>query len=447
MIFIASMQLLACTNDLKGGEKIDKKPIIILLTLIFTVIFAGAVSAADTWENETVDTTGSVGQYPSMDLDSSGTPHITYASDTEDSLKYATRNNDGTWNIETITQTGSAVHSSLAIDSAGNPHVSFYNSTSQDLIYANKSGSGPWNFFVLDSTGDVGLQSSLTLDNDGYPVISYSDSTNSALKLARWSGFAWTLETINTNVGSGISSSIDIDYWNNPNVCYFNAQAGRLQIATPGVPWNIQNVPVTYGPTVDYSDNSIVCTGIEDVHVSCYESVSGVLMYLRKPALSTWTSPEIVDNGYAGASNSLKLDSAGNPYISYFDDTSDYLKIAHKVNGIWVNETVDSTAGAGYQTSLGLNAAGSPSIAYYNVGSFDLKYAYLGSSSSSQSSTSSQSTSSESGNSNGSMTANAATVTTTNNTVGMQPTGAPIVPLALAVLSLVCGLTTTRKKQ
>jgi len=447
MIFIASMHLLACIHDLKGGEKIDKKPIVILLTLIFTVIFAGAVSAADTWENETVDSIGTVGQYPSMDLDSSGTPHITYASETDDSLKYATRNSDGTWNIETITQTGAAVHSSLAIDSAGNPHVSFYNSTSQDLIYANKSGSGPWNFFVLDSTGDVGRQSSLTLDNDGYPVISYSDSTNSALKLARWYGFYWTLETINTNVGSGISSSIDIDHWNNPNVCYFNAVAGLLQIATPGSPWNIQTVPVTYGPTVDYSDNSIVCTGIEDIHVSCYESVSGVLMYLRRPPLSSWTSTEIVDNEFAGASNSLKLDSAGNPYISYFDGANNQLKIAYKVNGTWVNETVDSADGAGYQTSLGLNAAGSPSIAYYDVGSFDLKYAYLGSSSSSQSSTSSQSTSSETGNSNGLATANATTVTTTNNTVAMQTTGAPVVPLALAVLSILGGLAATRKKQ
>lgn len=43
-------------------------------------------------------------------------------------------------------------------------------------------------------------------------------------------------------------------------------------------------------------------------------------------------------------------------------------------------------------------------------------------------------------------TVNAAT-TTSGNTIGMQTTGAPIVPLALAVLSVLGGLTAARKKQ
>ena len=54
---------------------------------------------------------------------------------------------------------------------------------------------------------------------------------------------------------------------------------------------------------------------------------------------------------------------------------------------------------------------------------------------------------------NSTVTINAATVNaattskSTGNTVGMQPTGAPIVPLALAILSVLGGLITTRKKQ
>ena len=44
-------------------------------------------------------------------------------------------------------------------------------------------------------------------------------------------------------------------------------------------------------------------------------------------------------------------------------------------------------------------------------------------------------------------TVNAATTTTSGNTIGMQGTGAPIVPLALAVLSILGGLAATRKKQ
>ncbi|OPX58580.1 MAG: hypothetical protein A4E25_01600 [Methanobacterium sp. PtaB.Bin024] len=54
---------------------------------------------------------------------------------------------------------------------------------------------------------------------------------------------------------------------------------------------------------------------------------------------------------------------------------------------------------------------------------------------------------------NSTVTINAATVNaattskSTGNTVGMQPTGSPIVPLALAILSVLGGLITTRKKQ
>ena len=54
---------------------------------------------------------------------------------------------------------------------------------------------------------------------------------------------------------------------------------------------------------------------------------------------------------------------------------------------------------------------------------------------------------------NSTVTINAATVNaattskTTGNTVGMQTTGAPIVPLALAILSVLGGLINTRKKQ
>jgi autotransporter family porin len=44
--------------------------------------------------------------------------------------------------------------------------------------------------------------------------------------------------------------------------------------------------------------------------------------------------------------------------------------------------------------------------------------------------------------------ANAASTTTVNGqTIVMQTTGAPIIPLAIAVLSVLCGLATTRKKQ
>jgi hypothetical protein len=421
---------------------------IILTALLFTVMLAGTVAAADTWQNETVDSSGSVGQYPSLAIDNSGTPHISYASETDDSLKYASKNSDGSWTIETIANTGDAVHSSLAFDSAGNAHVSYYDAIDQNLMYASKIGSGPWTSVIVDSVGNVGYASSLAITSDDNPFISYSDNTNSALKSARIFGGSWTIDTI-SNPGTGISSSIALDSYQNPHVSYFDAAiSGQLKHACRigNNPWIIETVPVPTVPVADYSDNSIACTGVEDVHISYYDSISGVLMYISK-INGLWTAVEIVDNnGNVGKSNSLKIDSAGNPHISYFDSTNKDLKYATKIgSGPWNITTVDSAGDPGYNTCLALNASGIPSIAYYQLTGFDLKYAYLASGSDDPTDSSNQSETSQSGNSNTQKTVTAA-ITTSENTVGMQTTGAPLAPLAIGLLSLICGLAANRRK-
>jgi hypothetical protein len=47
-----------------------------------------------------------------------------------------------TWNIQTVDSTGEVgLYSSLALDSNGNPHISYYNSRYGDLKYAKWTGS------------------------------------------------------------------------------------------------------------------------------------------------------------------------------------------------------------------------------------------------------------------------------------------------------------------
>ncbi len=48
-----------------------------------------------------------------------------------------------TWNIETVDSTGHVgSFSSLALDSSGNPHISYYSYTNADLKYAVAAVSG-----------------------------------------------------------------------------------------------------------------------------------------------------------------------------------------------------------------------------------------------------------------------------------------------------------------
>jgi hypothetical protein len=67
----------------------------------------------------------------------------------------------------------------------------------------------------------------------------------------------------------------------------------------------------------------------------------------------------------------MVLDSSGNPHISYYDDTNNYLKYARWKGSSWEIQTVEG--GGGSYTSIALDSSGNPHISYYH-GDGNLKY-------------------------------------------------------------------------
>jgi hypothetical protein len=157
------------------------------------------------WSIQTVDSPGDVGWWTSIALDSSNNPHISYQANfydyTNSALKYA-KWTGSAWSVQTVDSTGSVgSYNSIALDSSNNPHISYYDGTNANLKYAKWTGSA-WSKETVDSAGDVGRDTSIALDSTGNPHISYHYYTNRDLKYAYF--------------GTSVLDT-DLDFWFTPN--------------------------------------------------------------------------------------------------------------------------------------------------------------------------------------------------------------------------------------
>jgi len=86
-----------------------------IILLLFTI---PSITFASTWDIQTVDSAGSVGEYTSIALDSNNYPHISYHNSAYWDLKYA-RWNGVSWDIQTVDSAGEVgAWSSIALDNS-----------------------------------------------------------------------------------------------------------------------------------------------------------------------------------------------------------------------------------------------------------------------------------------------------------------------------------------
>ena len=150
------------------------------------------------WNIEKADT-GHVGSWSSIKVDRDGAPHIGYFDMGRRMLKYATKIN-GSWNtmlVDDMSVSGPSI--SLDLDSSGCPHIS-YQSRDDNLNHAWWNGSA-WLNETVDDNITVGTYSSMRIDGNDEIHISYFDRTRMMVKYAT---------TKRLPIG-GIETSIDID--------------------------------------------------------------------------------------------------------------------------------------------------------------------------------------------------------------------------------------------
>jgi len=130
------------------------------------------------------------GRPSSLRLDSSDTPHVAYHVPPQDgSLRYAVHR-DGVWQHETIDfqgqspSGGTRAFASLALDAAEQPHIAYVDFNTESLKYASRNDKGNWQIDIVDSGSGLGDFCSLQIDPDGVPHVSYIDFAHGTLKYA-----------------------------------------------------------------------------------------------------------------------------------------------------------------------------------------------------------------------------------------------------------------------
>jgi len=202
--------------------------------------------AGGNWITETVDASSSItGLYSSIDLDSSGSPHICYCDYTNGDVRYAKKSGTS-WSTEIVQESANVNrwrYTSLVLDSTNVPHVSYEDAFNSNLCYAKKVGAS-WSNQIVDSSHCGGYETSIDVDSYNYPHISYYDSTSQDLRYIKWTGSSWITPIIIDSVGDvGKWSSLKLDSTNHPHISYLDYTNGNLKYSTyDGSSWQIEIV-------------------------------------------------------------------------------------------------------------------------------------------------------------------------------------------------------------
>jgi ELWxxDGT repeat protein len=341
-----------------------------------------------------IDSTGDVGEYSSIVIDSYGFKHISYFDATNTKLKYAT-DKSGSWVHTTVnTNIQMGKYTSIAIDSEGYVHISYdyYSMSYNHLMYATDK-SGSWVNTIADGSAEVGSHTSIAVDSNDTVHISYHDSGSSKknLKYATCSSScssasSWSNVTVDSNGDVGRYTSIAIDSNDALHISYRDSTNDDLKYATCSS--SCTSASAWTNSTIDSVGNvgsrtSIAIDSNDAVHISYHDITNGDLKYATDQS-GSWANTTVDSVGTVGQYTSIAIDSNDVVHISYYDSTNKDLKYASNMQSSIVSgvggiiKFVDRDTKVGQQgTSIAVDSNGDVHISYYDAINGDLKYAAL----------------------------------------------------------------------
>lgn len=347
------------------------------------------------WSTSTVDSTGTVGSYTSLDAIDSNTIYISYYDQTNLKLKFAKTVNGGTnWvtsTIDSAQDSGSYSYHALKAIDANTIFVAYYYTDSSTIsavkLAKSTNGGSTWATSTIDSiapiSGSISAVSLAATDSNTV-LISYNrfvlgSPSHYYLYFAKSTngGGSWVTSNIATNadynqtsISAVNSNTIFIGYYDNV------AKTAVVRYSTNGgSSW--ASVTVDSGGDVG-AYMSIFALDANNIFAVYNDDTNFVSKFAKSTnGGSSWTKSNLDDRG----NYSIYALDANTVYISRSSSSGGgVLKISSSTNGgsSWSHSTVDSGAKGSYNSIKSIDAS-NIFISYYSgSASYDLKFAKYG---------------------------------------------------------------------
>ncbi len=276
----------------------------------------------------------------SLALDSEDRPHVAHAWDfittwewTLYSLTY--RYSDATgWHVETVceNQCCSLHRPSLALDTGDAPQITIVQRYSGYPMLHLRRIASQWESTWVDQNTDT--ISAMDLDEDGNPIIGYGQ--DDAVKVASYDTDGWRFEIVDAAGGSDVSLMLDAS--GSPRLSYANLTGDLMHAYRNAQGWHAERVA-----TGVFQETSLAIDSSGYSHISAYDATHANLIYAYQN-VAGWHMETVESSGQVGLGNSLALDAADQPIISFHDAVTGDLKLAVRETGPAPTATATPTA-------------------------------------------------------------------------------------------------------
>ncbi|MEA2081960.1 MAG: fibronectin type III domain-containing protein [Elusimicrobiota bacterium] len=293
---------------------------------------------------------------------SGGYPQVVYRDDSG-YLKYGKWNTGSeSFDLETVESEG-VDKVSIDIDSSGNPHLSYYNTANKELRYAKWTGI-EWATQTLRTVATGGGDSTVVVDSEGKVHIAFAG--DGIISYHKWDGVQWSTAAAATYVGTGGGydfCDLAVDARGYPHISFYTHQDSNhaLKYTTwDGSSWQtatIDAVTNNIGTKGEYNSITLDKQGLP--RITYWDYQSDKLKYAYKNPDNTWTDVNLDDSAVGGYS-SIALDGSDNPALTYFNNG---LRSLEYDGAVWAGGRIDGGEG---DSEVKLDISGRVHAAYIN---------------------------------------------------------------------------------